>query len=366
MIKYKFLGVGDSVRYGEAVSVPLAIPTQALQETSVSNAFLKSIDVPDGYTSLAWIKLLYRKSATASGNVNLKFAFAHISKSGGVPVEDADAYTLYAVSAGTDTSLITVPAAAYSALTAMVAGDEFFLSAYRDGTNVLDTFAADFEVAGFIIAYNTTEASIYNDDLDIVTLAQVKDYMGVTETTYDVLFASWITMISQMIENVLMQPVKPITIEEILNGDGTSKLFLNKGRIIDLVIDPVTSSKLDSLEYRDSALVAWARIIEDAGLYFLDPQSSWCIELLDNYVFTSGIKNIRVYYSAGFSPIPADIVKMVLEMIQIMWDESKAGTKPRLGMASKSSGGVGSSLGDSFMDMDVKWQKIINRYKRLC
>ena len=366
MIKYMFLGVGDSVRFGEDVSIPLAIPTQALLDSTTVNGFLRSTPVPEGFTSISSIKLVYRKTSTGSGNINLKFALAYVPKAGGAAVEDVDSYTRYTIATGTDLAEITVPAAAYSGLSAMTTGDMFFLSTYRNKADVLDTYVGNLDVAGFLIAYNTSEASIYNDALDIVTLAQVKDYMGITETTNDAVFAVWITMLSQMIENILMQPVKPITVEEILDGDGSSKLFLNKGRIVDLVVDPVSASKLDSLEYRDSALVAWERIIEDAGLYHLDPKSSWCIELLDNYVFYSGQKNIRVYYSAGFSPLPADIVKVVLEMMQVMWDESKAGKQPRLGISSKNRSGAGSGLGGSFLDMNPRWKLTLDRYKRLC
>jgi len=366
MIKYIFLGVGDSVRIGEDESVPLAIPTQALMKASVSNAFQRSMEVPVGFTSISSIKLFYRRTGT--GNISLKFAFAYVPKAGGAPVEDVDSYTAYTGGAADGQVVpISVPAAAYSGMAEMTAGDVFFLSAYReDETSILDTYTTDVDIAGILIAYNTTEASVYNDALDIVTLAQVKDYMGVTDTTNDAMFAVWITMLSQMIENILMQPVQPITTEEILDGDGSSKLFLNKGRIVDLVADPGTASKLDSLECRDSALVDWERIIEDTGLYYLDPKSSWCIELLDNYVFPKGQKNIRVYYSAGFSPLPADIVKVVLEMMQVMWDESKAGKQPRLGMTSKNRSGAGSGLGDSFLDMNPRWKLTLDRYKRLC
>jgi hypothetical protein len=366
MIKYIFLGVGDSVRFGEDATIPLAIPTQSLDKTSVPTAFTKSTEVPIGFTSISSIKLMYRRTGT--GNLYLKFAFAYLPKAGGAPIEDVDTYTVYAGGAA-DLQIvpITVPTAAYSALTAMVAGDAFFLAAYRDGTSGSDTYdhAPEFNVAGFLIAYNTSEASIYNAAIDIVSLAQLKTYMGIGENTYDIMFADWITMISQLVENKLEQPVKPINTEEITNGDNSSKLYLNKGRIISLLTDPITTNTLDSLEQRDSALSDWERIVEDEDLMYLDSTNNWCVELLDDYIFPFGKRNIRVYYSAGFSPIPADIVKMVLEMLQTMWDESKSGNFPRLGLASTSSGATASNLGDSFINMDAKWKIIIDRYKRL-
>jgi hypothetical protein len=200
----------------------------------------------------------------------------------------------------------------------------------------------------------------------IVSLADAKAYLNFTDTTNDALVASWLGVISELVEERLgRQPVCPRAVEDFIDGEGQPKLFLNKGRIVDLLADPTTGSKLDSLQMRASALGDWTNIAEDIKLIYLNPINDWCIELLDYRIFPIGWKNVRVYYTAGFDPIPGDILKMVLEMIQVMYDESKAGTMPRLGMGSKNRGGAGSNLGDSFIDMEPRWQKVIDRYKRL-
>ena len=93
--------------------------------------------------------------------------------------------------------------------------------------------------------------------------------------------------------------------------------------------------------------------------------NNWFIELLDYNQFPIGRKNIRVNYTAGFSPIPSDIIKMIYEMIQVMLDESAAGQWPRLGMQTQNRGGSGTTVGDTFIDMEPRWQKIIDRYKKI-
>jgi len=207
-----------------------------------------------------------------------------------------------------------------------------------------------------------------NPLIDIVSLIDLKTYMGIaqTDTTKDVQFSSWITTISQLIENELgNQPVRPRPMEDFLDGEGDTKLYLNKGRIVSLLPDPNTGSQLDSLQWRAAALGDWEQMVENINLVYLNPISNWCIELLDYRIFPIGWKNIRVYYSAGFDPIPGDITKMCFEMIQTMWDESKSGGHPRLGMRSANRGGAGTNLGDSFLDMDARWKAVIDRYRRI-
>lgn len=357
-----FLGA-NNIGVGEDISVPSSIPTESLQK-GVLMRFPKSVVIPFDFTSIFSIKLCYRKTGT--GNLYLKFASSYVSKLGGTPIEDVDSYTVY--SGGTisnDIGQITVPTIAYDALTAVVAGDMLSIACLRDATNILDTYTDDLDVTGFLIEYTVSAVVVYANAVDIITLAALKDYLGVTETKNDTLFTGWITDISNLIEARLGQQVMSRPIEELANGGGGTKLYLNQSRVLSLVGDD-EATRLSNLQVRDSVSDDWENLVDDENLIWFNPRDAWAIYLLDHNFFTVGMKNIRILYNGGMSDaLIAEFSKMAKEMIQVMWDESKAGGLPRLGMQTKNRGGAGSSLGDTFLDMNPRWQKTIDRYRKI-
>jgi len=48
---------------------------------------------------------------------------------------------------------ISVPAAAYSALTSMVDGDTLSVSVYRNASSATDTYTTDLDVLGFLVVF---------------------------------------------------------------------------------------------------------------------------------------------------------------------------------------------------------------------
>lgn len=210
------------------------------------------------------------------------------------------------------------------------------------------------------VAYSGTLSVI---SIAIVSLADVKAYLGETRVDNDTILRDWIGVVSSRIEKELNQPVVSQVVEEIADGMGGSILFLNKGRIISLVDPGGTGSILDSLQSRSGATEAWVNIADDTDKVFLNPESSWLIELLDGLTFPSGQKNIRIAYNAGFSPVPGDIANMAKEMIQEMWDASKQGGD-MLDKTVKSMGAGGMSTSETMKDLSSRWQTVIDRYKR--
>ena len=233
--------------------------------------------------------------------------------------------------------------------------------------NVDGTYTVSFTSAGL-----TGSPLIFTAiGIGIVSLSAVKEYLsiGISDTGNDDALIDWIGLVSELIESpgVLNQPIYPRPIEDFLDGGGDTKLFLNRARIVDLLPDPTTQNKLDSLQWRASALGAWEQMVEDIRLVYLNPINNWCVELLDYRIFPIGWKNIRVYFTGGFSPLPGDIVKMALEMVVMLYNDSKVGGQSRLGVNSKSfsspAGGTGT---DAFKNMMLTdWKAVIDKYKRL-
>lgn len=147
-----FLGA-TTTRVGESGSVSLSIPTEALL-LGQKMGFLKSTEIPLGYTSISSIQLRY--ISTGTGNLYLKFAISHTSQTtGSTTTEDVDSYTVYAAGTSGKVVNVVVPASSYNGLTGMVAGDTLSLGGYRDDSVATDTYTSDLEVVGFLIIFST-------------------------------------------------------------------------------------------------------------------------------------------------------------------------------------------------------------------
>jgi hypothetical protein len=195
----------------------------------------------------------------------------------------------------------------------------------------------------------------------ITTIEKVKDYMGITDTDKDLLFTDWLEYVSGAIEDHINQPVVSREVTEYLDGNGSDTIWLNRGRIISLK-GTNEAERLASLQYDVDG--TWTDLLTDEDDLFIDGNPNWFIQLLDS-TFPYGTKNIKITYNCGFSTVPPSITKVCLEMMQVMYDESRAGLNPRLGMSSKSNAAAGSSVGDNFIDMTPRWKSALARYRRV-
>jgi len=227
----------------------------------------------------------------------------------------------------------------------------------------LGSLPGTYQVQASVVGLSGSPLTFTETGGTIATLADVKAYMGITDTTYDDMLMSWLVMASSAIEHYIQQPVTPRLVTDILDGDGTAKLYMKTGRIVDIYTVPDRAS---NVQWRAAPTDAWENIVPSDDYIFLDPVDKWSVQLLGYYYFYSGIlKNIRVCYTAGFAQTPYDLQKVCIEMVQVMWDESKAGGHPRLGMQTANRGGGGANLGDSFVDMDARWAVRLNKFRRL-
>jgi hypothetical protein len=198
----------------------------------------------------------------------------------------------------------------------------------------------------------------------IVTLSQVKEYLGETGTTNDTLLTNWITRVTSILEAMLDQPVYSRVVTDYLDGQQSSNLYLKSGRIRSLYGSSEVL-RLGSLQSRDTATATPADLVTDEDYIYLNERNDWCIELLDGNYFPYGQKNIRVkYYAGAGEKMLAEIQQVALEMIQMMWNESKQGGD-MLGKISKNMSQTGLSTNISLKDLTPEWQIIIDRWRRL-
>ena len=198
----------------------------------------------------------------------------------------------------------------------------------------------------------------------IVTTTQAKQYLGETGSGNDTILSNFIDRITLMIEAMLDQPVMSTTIEEYLNGNGCNNLYLTSGRIRSLY-GTLEADKLANLQYRTTVADSWTNIVPDMDYVYLDGRNDWCVQLLDGYSFPQGERNIRIKYTAGAgSRMLGEMENLCLEMLQMMWNESKQGGD-MLGKISKNLSQTGMSTNLSLKDLNPEWQVVIDRWKRL-
>jgi hypothetical protein len=132
---------------GRAISMELA-------DATVDANFRGQVKVPAGATSIA--SMVVYAEARATGNIYAKFFTGHMNTDAeSAPEEDTgDTYTTYAVSATlNDTFAITIPAAAYGALTNIDANDIIAVNVLRDSNDANDTYGAAWRILGVLVTF---------------------------------------------------------------------------------------------------------------------------------------------------------------------------------------------------------------------
>ena len=190
-------------------------------------------------------------------------------------------------------------------------------------------------------------------DQSIVTVEQAKNYLGISaaNSSKDTLLETWIDVVSRAFESAIDNVVQPATKTVYRDGDGSEFLFLPYYPIITVT----------TLQERDSPLGSWTDLLSDTSYLHIDTTYYDRLELLEGYTFPEGQKNIKVVYAAGWSTIPGDITKVILEQVSYMWKESGQGAD-RLSLSGTSSSEAGGSSSYSFTDMSPRWNEVVRRY----
>ena len=163
---------------------------------------------------------------------------------------------------------------------------------------------------------------------DLCTLAQVKTYLGITDTTADAVITQLIPGVSQQLLAALdRQDLTPnATYTDRVCGHGQWKLYLRHY--------PVT--EITSVTVNDVALTAWDNTSTGTGYRFIgndpNPENQQYIELISiagfpayswydyasaPYCFWpwSNVPNITIVYKAGYDTIPPAIVQAAIELV---------------------------------------------------
>ena len=160
--------------------------------------------------------------------------------------------------------------------------------------------------------------------MSLVSLANVKEYLKIATavTTDDTMLTNIITRIEKTMKIAMQQEVEYASYTEYYDGDGTDTLLLNQ-----FPISTITSIHDDTdRAYGSDTLISSADYVFYANEGMVQ---------LDGLTFTEGKQNIKVVYSAGFSPIPEDIKLAAIQLSAAEYIEAAAAINVISGMEGK-------------------------------
>jgi len=203
----------------------------------------------------------------------------------------------------------------------------------------------------------------------IATLAEAKAQLNIPTATTgdDTLIEGYIDRASGFCESYTGRKLAEQSISsEIHDGDGGSYIYPRFFPITQLSTEttPTDAQKLASVQYRTLPTDDWTNIETEVDYIILRTGEPY-IELYANS-FPAGTQNVRLAYKAGYTSGSIELNELkqvVVEMVQVMWNQHKGGNDT-LGYDSRSDSGTGAaSFSTSFRNMKPEWKAVLDRYR---
>jgi hypothetical protein len=135
--------------------------------------------------------------------------------------------------------------------------------------------------------------------LDLVSLADLKSWLGITGTDDDVLLARLITQIGRAIFNVIDRPaILPSAYTETYDGGNDVSIVLRQWPVIGVsscIVDGVAIPPSPPLVGGASAQIGY--VLDSSGTA---PPGTMQRLSLRGFLFTCGLQNVTISYSAGY------------------------------------------------------------------
>lgn len=205
-----------------------------------------------------------------------------------------------------------------------------------------------------MIYTNDTISSTGNNYL--VTVAEALEYLRPKAETTNSSLSSFVThaisYVSDSIEAYCNKGIKTQTYTGYYDGNNCSILYTDNY--------PIQS--ISSIQYRITPLDTYQNLLPDISQFTFNYKTY--IQLY-TYLFPYGNKSIKIIYDAGFDVIPGDIKLVALEMIQMIYDNSKHGNN-LLGYKTinDNSGTVSIAKSIDYVPIKKEHEKILSRYKK--
>lgn len=185
----------------------------------------------------------------------------------------------------------------------------------------------------------------------LVTLDDVKSFLGITGATQDTLLTLLINMVTEQIETRTNRRFKDTTYtQELYSGIGVKTLVLKNF--------PITSTTVFKLEknnaYNNTS--DWEEVNSDE--YWVEEETGIVTKTT---VFNRGTLNWRVTYSAGYSEIPYDIQLLAMSLISELFNKRNT-----MGVVSEKLGDrtVNFAIGTIF-DNNPSYEATLSNYRKI-
>jgi hypothetical protein len=158
--------------------------------------------------------------------------------------------------------------------------------------------------------------------MPLVTMPEVKAYLGITDTTQDVklqlILESLDTWLKEEFKSFGLLAEKTCSITEYQDGPGIDRLITRYRPIISVASVHVSDNQvwdattlIAASDYRITNSTGIIRLVSQATSFYVFPYN----QPYGSLIFPRGVQNIRIIYNAGFDPTPADIRLSLLTVI---------------------------------------------------
>ena len=184
----------------------------------------------------------------------------------------------------------------------------------------------------------------------LITISELKTYLKITDSSYDSVLLQMINFAQSEIENYCRQPIASAS-KVIISSGTKSPVLLPYFPVNAITVLKVRQDWQDTWEILASTKYS---LVHKDNLYYL-----YCDYLeQENYIDMT----------IGYTTAPADIKKVAIEMIALMFKESDiregARGESRLGVQSIATTIQGIAATTTFKDEKPRWHDILKRYRK--
>ena len=182
----------------------------------------------------------------------------------------------------------------------------------------------------------------------LASLGDVKEWLSIKDTNSDVILERLIIGCSEYFENFLNRKIILASYVEKYNGNGRERFRTREYPIVS-----ITSLKIGgALVPTSPDGFKGGYVFDDKFIYLLDGSAI--------SVFTEGVRNIEIAYSAGYAPtaIPEDIKQSIIEIVSLRFR-----SRSRIGLTSEGIAGQATAFTQKDMTDDVRM--VMNNYRRV-
>ena len=187
----------------------------------------------------------------------------------------------------------------------------------------------------------------------LISISDVKNYIDVlaTDTTYDTILTTLVSVASETIERYCNQPIASTLTTENFIGNGIASKYLD--------YFPVNS--INAIQYQTDVGEDWVDV--DTSEYELyNINRGYYIENSGGF---SSLYRYRAGLNVGYSTIPYDVQNVAIEMCAVSYNESAINGGMRLGIESMTDNRINIVATTKYLDMNSRWKRVLDSYRKI-